>query len=160
MSVELRVMLCLCWRHIWITFLLSSLCFLCFSSQICCLMAIKEWCKPCLIWIYQYFLKNFPWNGKNRLCVSVWKVGMNYWTANFFHCSCISFSGVLEEAEFYNVTEAIALIKERIKQRDSEKHQQQSGGKNHMYRVLQCQENELVPLITTLSDGWEFEQVS
>ena len=28
-----------------------------------------------------------------------------------------------------------------------------------MYRVLQCHENELTQLVSTMSDGWKFEQV-
>merc|ERR1712002_1289439 len=47
--------------------------------------------------------------------------------------------GVLEEAEFYNITESIKLIKERISVRDN------VCGKSdvkHVYRVLQCHEDE------------------
>ncbi|KAA0203776.1 hypothetical protein HAZT_HAZT004272 [Hyalella azteca] len=66
--------------------------------------------------------------------------------------------GVLEEAEFFNVAEAIRLVRERIRVRDNEK-QQRPAGKQHMYRVLQCHENELTQLISTMSDGWDFEQV-
>ncbi|XP_076032568.1 BTB/POZ domain-containing protein KCTD5-like [Oratosquilla oratoria] len=64
--------------------------------------------------------------------------------------------GVLEEAEFYNVTELIRLVKERKNQRDS---RPLKPGKKHMYRVLQCHENELTQLVTTMSDGWKFEQL-
>lgn len=28
-----------------------------------------------------------------------------------------------------------------------------------MYRVLQCQEEELTQMVSTMSDGWRFEQV-
>lgn len=28
-----------------------------------------------------------------------------------------------------------------------------------MYRVLQCQEEELTQMVSTMSDGWKFEQV-
>ncbi|KAF2367225.1 Potassium channel tetramerization-type BTB domain [Trinorchestia longiramus] len=66
--------------------------------------------------------------------------------------------GVLEEAEFYNVAEAIQLVRERIRARDHER-QRRPAGKKHMYRVLQCHENELTQLISTMSDGWDFEQV-
>lgn len=30
----------------------------------------------------------------------------------------------------------------------------------HVYRVLQCQEEELTQMVSTMSDGWRFEQVS
>ncbi|XP_041938578.1 BTB/POZ domain-containing protein KCTD5 isoform X1 [Alosa sapidissima] len=67
--------------------------------------------------------------------------------------------GVLEEAEFYNITPLIKLIKERILERDSKTTQQQVPPK-HVYRVLQCQEEELTQMVSTMSDGWKFEQVS
>ena len=35
---------------------------------------------------------------------------------------------------------------------------QQSTTK-HVYRVLQCQEEELAHTISNMSDGWKFEQV-
>lgn len=67
-------------------------------------------------------------------------------------------SGVLEEAEFYNITELIKLIKERIY------HREISGPckevKKRVYRVIQIQEGELTQMLSTLSDGWKFEQVS
>uniref|UniRef100_A0A672Q835 Potassium channel tetramerization domain containing 17 n=1 Tax=Sinocyclocheilus grahami TaxID=75366 RepID=A0A672Q835_SINGR len=67
-------------------------------------------------------------------------------------------SGVLEEAEFYNITPLIKLIKERILERDSKATQQVPP--KHVYRVLQCQEEELTQMVSTMSDGWKFEQVS
>ncbi|KAG7507328.1 BTB/POZ domain-containing protein KCTD5-like isoform X2 [Solea senegalensis] len=65
--------------------------------------------------------------------------------------------GVLEEAEFYNITPLIKLIKERIVERDSKATQVPP---KHVYRVLQCQEEELTQMVSTMSDGWKFEQVS
>ncbi|XP_077481785.1 BTB/POZ domain-containing protein KCTD5 isoform X2 [Stigmatopora argus] len=65
--------------------------------------------------------------------------------------------GVLEEAEFYNITPLIKLIKERILERDSKSTQVPP---KHVYRVLQCQEEELTQMVSTMSDGWKFEQVS
>ena len=66
-------------------------------------------------------------------------------------------TGVLEEAEFYNITELIKLVKDRILHREK-------GGyckelKKRVYRVIQCHEDELTQMLSTLSDGWKFEQV-
>ncbi|KAG7491526.1 hypothetical protein MATL_G00004490 [Megalops atlanticus] len=65
--------------------------------------------------------------------------------------------GVLEEAEFYNITPLIRLIKERILERDCKATQQ--APPKHVYRVLQCQEEELTQMVSTMSDGWKFEQM-
>ncbi|KAK3583011.1 hypothetical protein CHS0354_005652 [Potamilus streckersoni] len=64
--------------------------------------------------------------------------------------------GVLEEAEFYNITNLIKLVKERIRERDAK--QNQTYMKN-VYRVLQCSEEELTQMVSTMSDGWKFEQL-
>ncbi|XP_056627143.1 BTB/POZ domain-containing protein KCTD5 isoform X1 [Triplophysa dalaica] len=65
--------------------------------------------------------------------------------------------GVLEEAEFYNITPLIKLIKERILERETKATQQVPP--KHVYRVLQCQEEELTQMVSTMSDGWKFEQM-
>jgi len=62
---------------------------------------------------------------------------------------------VLEEAEFYNVAEMVKILKERIHSRDNSFGK--SNGK-HVYRVLQCHEDELTQMVSTMSDGWKFEQ--
>lgn len=49
-------------------------------------------------------------------------------------------AGVLEEAEFYNITHLIAITKEYIARRDQH---ETLDNKRRVYRVLQCQENEL-----------------
>jgi len=67
----------------------------------------------------------------------------------------MSEEGVLEEAEFYNITDLIKLLKERIYNRDN---CGKSNGK-HVYRVLQCHEDELTQMVSTMSDGWKFEQL-
>lgn len=64
--------------------------------------------------------------------------------------------GVLEEAEFYNIALLVRLVKERI--RDNENRTSQ-GPVKHVYRVLQCQEEELTQMVSTMSDGWKFEQL-
>lgn len=48
--------------------------------------------------------------------------------------------GVLEEAEFYNIAELITMIKEKIYHRDC---LPSSDSKKHVYRVIQCHEDEL-----------------
>ncbi|CAI9728954.1 POZ domain-containing KCTD5-like [Octopus vulgaris] len=65
--------------------------------------------------------------------------------------------GVLEEAEFYNITPLIKLVKEKITERNAK--QDQTHMKN-VYRVLQCSEEELTQMVSTMSDGWKFEQVT
>ncbi|XP_078521066.1 BTB/POZ domain-containing protein KCTD5 isoform X1 [Lissotriton helveticus] len=64
--------------------------------------------------------------------------------------------GVLEEAEFYNITSLIKLVKDRIRERDCKTSQVPV---KHVYRVLQCQEEELTQMVSTMSDGWKFEQL-
>ncbi|XP_048509484.1 BTB/POZ domain-containing protein KCTD5 isoform X1 [Athalia rosae] len=64
--------------------------------------------------------------------------------------------GVLEEAEFYNITELIRLVKERIILRDT---RPMRDSKKYVYRVLQCHEDELTQMVSTMSDGWKFEQL-
>ncbi|XP_053722288.1 BTB/POZ domain-containing protein KCTD5 isoform X1 [Synchiropus splendidus] len=64
--------------------------------------------------------------------------------------------GVLEEAEFYNITSLIKLIKDKIRERDCKTAQVPV---KHVYRVLQCQEEELTRMMSTMSDGWKFEQL-
>ncbi|XP_033284957.1 BTB/POZ domain-containing protein KCTD5 isoform X1 [Orcinus orca] len=64
--------------------------------------------------------------------------------------------GVLEEAEFYNITSLIKLVKDKIRERDSRTSQVPV---KHVYRVLQCQEEELTQMVSTMSDGWKFEQL-
>merc|ERR1712181_154147 len=61
-----------------------------------------------------------------------------------------------EEAEFYNVAEMVKILKERIHSRDNSFGK--SNGK-HVYRVLQCHEDELTQMVSTMSDGWKFEQL-
>lgn len=73
-----------------------------------------------------------------------------------FPIPCSSSPGVLEEAEFYNITGLIKVVKERIRARDSSCGRE---GRKHVYRVLQCHEDELTNLVSTMSDGWKFEQL-
>lgn len=65
--------------------------------------------------------------------------------------------GVLEEAEFYNITGLIKLVKDRISSREQTK--EDGHNRKNVYRVLQCHESELTNLVSTMSDGWKFEQL-
>ncbi len=65
--------------------------------------------------------------------------------------------GVLEEAEFYNIQELINLIKERIREKNELKLSQQNV--KRVYRVIQFKESEITQMMSTMSDGWRFEQV-
>ncbi|XP_010128213.1 PREDICTED: BTB/POZ domain-containing protein KCTD17, partial [Chlamydotis macqueenii] len=64
--------------------------------------------------------------------------------------------GVLEEAEFYNIGPLIRIIKDRLEDKDYTVTQVPP---KHVYRVLQCQEEELTQMVSTMSDGWRFEQL-
>ncbi|XP_041363810.1 BTB/POZ domain-containing protein KCTD5-like [Gigantopelta aegis] len=68
----------------------------------------------------------------------------------------LSEEGILEEAEFYNIMDLIKLVKDKIRERDAK--QNQTYMKN-VYRVLQCSEEELTQMVSTMSDGWKFEQL-
>ncbi|XP_032348062.1 BTB/POZ domain-containing protein KCTD17 isoform X10 [Camelus ferus] len=74
--------------------------------------------------------------------------------------------GVLEEAEFYNIGPLIRIIKDRMEEKDYTVTQVPSTSPlclqvppKHVYRVLQCQEEELTQMVSTMSDGWRFEQL-
>lgn len=66
----------------------------------------------------------------------------------------LSEEAVLEEAEFYNITDLIKLCKQRIS--DAERR---SDPDKHVYRVMHCDETELTQMVSTMSDGWKFEQL-
>lgn len=66
-------------------------------------------------------------------------------------------TGVLEEAEFYNISELIKLCKSRLA--DKKASEKSHEPKKHVYRVLQCHEDELTQMVSTMSDGWRFEQL-
>lgn len=70
----------------------------------------------------------------------------------------INVEGVLEEAEFYNVTQLIKLLKADT---DHYHHSRKNNveTKSHVYRLLHCREEEISLAISTLSDGWKFEQL-
>lgn len=69
----------------------------------------------------------------------------------------LSEEGVLEEAEFYNISELVKLCKQRVAERKS--LEKATEPCKHVYRVLQCHEDELTQMVSTMSDGWKFEQL-
>ncbi|XP_074598844.1 BTB/POZ domain-containing protein KCTD5-like [Brevipalpus obovatus] len=68
----------------------------------------------------------------------------------------ISVEGVLEEAEFYGITDLIKICKQLISERNSQPRKEPM---KHVYRVIQCHEDELTQMVSTMSDGWKFEQL-
>lgn len=50
------------------------------------------------------------------------------------------------------------MLKKAIADRNS-KTKLASDGHKHVYRVLQCHEDELTQMVSTMSDGWKFEQL-
>ncbi|NXH16377.1 KCD17 protein, partial [Bucco capensis] len=64
--------------------------------------------------------------------------------------------GVLEEAEFYNIGPLVRMIRDRLEEKDYSGSQVPA---KHVYRVLQSQEEELTQMLSTMSDGWCFEQL-
>uniref|UniRef100_A0A1I8A113 BTB domain-containing protein n=1 Tax=Steinernema glaseri TaxID=37863 RepID=A0A1I8A113_9BILA len=69
----------------------------------------------------------------------------------------LSLEGVLEEAEFYNLPRLIHMCNEKILER--EKKTAALVRSKHVYRVLQCHEDELTNVISAMSDDWKFEQL-
>lgn len=61
--------------------------------------------------------------------------------------------GVLEEAEFYNISELIRIVKEQIFHRDT---QPSKDSKKHVYRVLQCHEDELTQVSIQIAKSFAF----
>ncbi len=93
-------------------------------------------------------VKKESWVRKNPIVVNIssW-----HFFASFF----------TEEAEFYNITGLISLLKERLRHRRGSypSHNDIDHDRKHIYRVLQCHEDELTNLVSTMSDGWKFEQL-
>lgn len=64
--------------------------------------------------------------------------------------------GLLEEAEFYNIADLVTLVRDKMADRNLHKTQVHVS---KVFRVLQCSEEELTQMVSTMSDGWNFEQL-
>lgn len=55
-----------------------------------------------------------------KLRIDLFQVEKERWAANFLSLwsFCLSFSGILEEAEFYNIGPLIRIIKDRMEEKD------------------------------------------
>ncbi|KAI1307560.1 BTB/POZ domain-containing protein KCTD5 [Halotydeus destructor] len=62
-----------------------------------------------------------------------------------------------EEAEFYNIADLIKVCKQKVLDKNNRNKSQEN--RKHVYRVLQCHEDELTQMVSTMSDGWKFEQL-
>lgn len=67
----------------------------------------------------------------------------------------LTIEGLLEEAEFYNISQLIKIAKERMGRYSG----LMEGQHKQVYRVLHCQEGELTQMLATLSDGWKMTQL-
>ncbi|XP_064382750.1 BTB/POZ domain-containing protein KCTD5-like isoform X2 [Halichondria panicea] len=61
--------------------------------------------------------------------------------------------GVLEEAEFYNLSSLVSLVKDKLTKKVFK------DNSTSVYRVLHCQEGELTHTLATLTDGWKMSQL-
>lgn len=73
-----------------------------------------------------------------------------YWTLSASTCTSFSLSP-LQSPSFFFCLHLFLLSLYLLLQQVPPKH---------VYRVLQCQEEELTQMVSTMSDGWKFEQVS
>ncbi|GMT36956.1 hypothetical protein PFISCL1PPCAC_28253, partial [Pristionchus fissidentatus] len=69
----------------------------------------------------------------------------------------LSLEGVLEESDFYNLPALSNMCADKILERDAQK--KATTETKHVYRVLQCHEEELTTVVSAVSDGWKFEQL-
>uniref|UniRef100_H0XPU8 Potassium channel tetramerisation-type BTB domain-containing protein n=1 Tax=Otolemur garnettii TaxID=30611 RepID=H0XPU8_OTOGA len=79
---------------------------------------------------------------------------------NYLHHGKLIITKELAESvlkkQFYNITSLVQLVKERIPDNENRTSQ---GPVKHVYKVLQCQEEEFTQMVSTMSDGWKFEQL-
>jgi len=69
----------------------------------------------------------------------------------------VSEEGILEEAEFYNIEELVSTIKTKIQERDEVPVAAKSI--KNVFRVIHSTEEELTNTISSIADGWKFEQL-
>lgn len=67
--------------------------------------------------------------------------------------------GILLEAEFYNIQSLISICRSRLTELGQLTNSTSKDGQI-TYRVLQCTELDLTTTLSSLSDGWIFEQVT
>lgn len=61
---------------------------------------------------------------------------------------------MLEEAEFYNITELIKLVKEKIKERDAKQNQVTKILEMYKYQVLKLWQGTYANYVIVKDDSW------
>jgi hypothetical protein len=86
---------------------------------------------------------------------------LNYLRTNkLIYDNDATLQGITLEAEFYNIQSLISACKEKLMEKSTSSASLPSANTQPTYRVLQCSELDLTNTLSSLSDGWNFEQVT